>query len=62
MPSTRPTLEKNPIALPANSRPRAHQRLDTLRAWLIAHNRLIMAIVCAVLGLLLIGKGLAALL
>ena len=40
----------------------AHQRLDRMRAWLIAHNRMIMGVLCVALGLLLAAKGLAAVL
>ncbi len=40
----------------------AHDRLDRMRAWLVAHNRLIMAIVCVALGLLLLVKGLGVVL
>ena len=40
----------------------AQQRLDGLRVWLVARNRLIMGIICTVLGLLLLARGLAALL
>jgi threonine/homoserine/homoserine lactone efflux protein len=40
----------------------ASQRLDRLRAWLVAHNRLIMGVVCLVLGLVMLLKGGAALL
>ena len=39
----------------------ADARLDRARAWLIAHNRWIMAIVLGVLGLVLVAKGAAAL-
>ena len=39
----------------------ANARLDRARAWLVAHNRLIMAIVLGLLGLVLIAKGVAAL-
>jgi uncharacterized protein involved in response to NO len=39
----------------------ANARLDRWRAWLVAHNRLIMAVVLAVLGLVLLAKGVAAL-
>lgn len=38
----------------------ANARLDRMRAWLVAHNRLIMGIVCAVLGAVLTLKGIAA--
>jgi hypothetical protein len=40
----------------------AARRLDAVRAWLIARNRLIMGVVCTLLGLLLLAKGVAALL
>jgi hypothetical protein len=40
----------------------AQQRLDGMRAWLVARNRLIMGIICTALGLLLLTRGLAALL
>jgi hypothetical protein len=39
--------------------PSAAARLDRMRAWLIARNRLIMGIVCALLGLVLLAKGVA---
>jgi hypothetical protein len=39
----------------------AGARLDRARAWLVAHNRLIMAVVLGLLGLVLITKGAAAL-
>jgi threonine/homoserine/homoserine lactone efflux protein len=42
--------------------PAAQQRLDGLRTWLVARNRLIMGIICTVLGLLLLVRGLTALL
>ena len=38
----------------------AEGRLDALRVWLMARNRLIMAIVLGVLGLVLLAKGLGA--
>lgn len=38
----------------------AEARLDALRGWLMAKNRLIMAIVLGVLGIVLLAKGLAA--
>ena len=38
----------------------ANERLDRMRAWLVAHNRLIMGIICALLGLVLVLKGIAA--
>lgn len=40
----------------------AQARLDTLRAWLVARNRLIMGVLCTLLGLVLLAKGAAALL
>jgi hypothetical protein len=40
----------------------AHARLDRMRAWLVGNNRAIMGVVCVVLGLVLLGKGLAAVL
>ncbi len=40
---------------------RANANLDRARAWLVAHNRMIMGIICGLLGLVLAGKGLAAL-
>ena len=39
----------------------ASARLDRARAWLVEHNRLIMAVVLGLLGLVLIAKGAAAL-
>lgn len=41
---------------------RANDRLDGMRAWLVAHNRTIMGVVCLVLGLVLVAKGAAAIL
>jgi hypothetical protein len=41
---------------------RANTGLEAAREWLIAHNRLIMAVVLGVLGLVLVGQGLAAIL
>jgi len=38
----------------------AEQHLDALRVWLMAKNRLIMAVVLGVLGLVLLAKGLGA--
>ncbi len=38
----------------------AEQRLDSLRVWLMAKNRLIMAVVLGVLGVVLLAKGLGA--
>ena len=38
----------------------ANERLDRMRAWLVAHNRLIMGIICLLLGLVLVLKGIAA--
>ena len=35
----------------------ANRNLDRARAWLIAHNRLIMAVICGLLGALLVLKG-----
>jgi len=35
-------------------------RLEVCRSWLVGHNRLIMSVVAAVLGLVVLGKGLAA--
>lgn len=40
----------------------ASERLDRMRAWLIRRNRLIMGIVCGLLGLVLVLKGLGAVL
>lgn len=40
----------------------AHARLDGMRAWLVEHNRLLMGIVCGLLGLVLAAKGVAAVL
>ena len=40
----------------------AERHLDRMRAWLIAHNRMIMGVLCVALGLLLAAKGLAAIL
>jgi hypothetical protein len=40
----------------------AQRRLDAVRAWLIARNRLIMGVLCTLLGLVLLAKGLTALL
>lgn len=39
----------------------ANRNLDRARAWLVARNRLIMGIICLLLGLLLFVKGVAAL-
>ena len=39
----------------------ARQRLERAKGWLIAHNRMIMAVVLGVLGLVLTGQGLSAL-
>jgi len=39
----------------------ANRNLDRARAWLVAHNRLIMGIVCGLLGALLVAKGVGAL-
>lgn len=39
----------------------ANARLDRARSWLISHNKLIMAIVLGVLGLVLVAKGISAL-
>ena len=41
--------------------PQANARLDRARSWLVARNRLIMAIICTLLGALLLVKGIAAL-
>lgn len=41
---------------------RASARLDQARAWLVANNRFVMAIVCLILGVVLGAKGLTALL
>jgi Sap-like sulfolipid-1-addressing protein len=38
----------------------ATARLDRMRAWLVARNRLIMGIICGLLGLVLVLKGVAA--
>jgi len=40
---------------------RSTATLERLRDWLVAHNRLIMAVLCALLGVLLLVKGLTAL-
>jgi uncharacterized membrane protein YidH (DUF202 family) len=40
----------------------AHERLDRMRAWLVAHNRLVLGIVCVVLGVVLLAKGAAVIL
>jgi threonine/homoserine/homoserine lactone efflux protein len=40
----------------------AEQRLDRMRAWLVCRNRLIMGVICSALGLLLLVRGLSALL
>ena len=40
---------------------RANVNLDRARAWLVAHNRLIMGVICTLLGLLLVVKGVTAL-
>lgn len=40
----------------------ATARLDRMRAWLVQRNRLIMGVVCGVLGLVLVLKGLGAVL
>lgn len=39
----------------------AQARLDRMRVWLIERNRLIMGIICVVLGLVLLAKGVAGL-
>jgi len=39
----------------------AERHLGTARTWLVAHNRLIIAIVCGLLGLVLVAKGVGAL-
>lgn len=39
----------------------ANRNLDRARAWLVARNRLIMGVICLLLGLLLFVKGVAAL-
>jgi hypothetical protein len=39
---------------------KAAQRVQIWKAWLLSHNRLIMAIVLGLLGLVMIGKGLTA--
>lgn len=41
--------------------PTAQAHLDRIRTWLVERNRLIMGIVCALMGLLLLAKGLGAL-
>ncbi|MGA8046547.1 MAG: GAP family protein [Dermatophilaceae bacterium] len=38
----------------------ASDRLDRMRAWLVAHNRLIMGVICTALGVLLLVKGAGA--
>jgi hypothetical protein len=38
----------------------AQERLGMVRDWLIGHNRLIMAIVLGVLGVVIVGQGWAA--
>lgn len=40
----------------------AHDRLDRMRAWLVRNNRLLMGVICTLLGLVLIAKGLTAIL
>lgn len=40
----------------------ARDRLDSMRAWLVAHNRMLMGIICVLLGLVLLAKGLSAIL
>ncbi len=40
----------------------ARVRLDSMRTWLVARNRLIMGIICVVLGLVLVAKGVSAIL
>ena len=40
---------------------RSTATLERLRDWLVAHNRLIMAVLCSVLGVLLLVKGIMAL-
>ena len=42
--------------------PAANDRLDRMRAWLVARNRMIMGIICTLLGLVLVAKGAAAVL
>jgi len=39
----------------------ANRNLDRARAWLVAHNRLIMGVICGLLGALLVVKGVGAL-
>lgn len=41
--------------------PPANRKLDRARAWLVTRNRLIMGVICLLLGLLLFVKGVAAL-
>ena len=40
----------------------ANDRLDRMRAWLVARNRMIMGIICTLLGLVLVAKGVTAIL
>ena len=40
----------------------AHNRLDRMRAWLVGHNRMLMGIICTLLGLVLLAKGISAIL
>jgi threonine/homoserine/homoserine lactone efflux protein len=42
--------------------PAAQQRLDRMRQWLVQRNRLIMGVVCTLLGVVLLSRGLSALL
>ena len=39
----------------------ANANLDRARSWLIGHNRMIMGVICTLLGLVLVGKGIGAL-
>lgn len=41
--------------------PASHARLDRMRTWLVSRNRLLMGVICMVLGLVLVTKGITAL-
>ena len=50
-----------PVAIYFALGDRAHQILDDLKAWMAAHNAAIMAVLCVVIGVKLIGDGITAL-
>ena len=39
---------------------RMRGRLDSLRGWLVAHNAAVMSVLLLVIGVVLIGKGIAS--